>query len=117
MDTKAILNNAMMSHQLDGGNYRAWKFQIKTILQSQELLEIVDGTDAKPDDNVPADQKKKWNKKDGKATAILFASINQEQKLHVLDCKSAKEIFDTLQNIHQKKSDVRIMTLYEDFFA
>lgn len=49
--------------------------------------------------------------------ATLFASLNSDQSKLVLSCKSSKEIIDTLERIHNKKSDVYLMTLYEDYFA
>lgn len=116
MDTKAVLEHSMISHKLTGDNYRAWKFQINAILRSQELLGVVDGTETLAA-NATADVNKKWSQRDGKAMAILFASLNSEQVLHVLDCKSAKSIMDVLEGIHQKKSDVRIMSLYEEYFS
>lgn len=117
MDTKSVLEQSFVSRRLDGSNFRAWKFQMNAILRSQELVDIVDGTCAKPDETESSETKRKWQQRDGKAMAILFASINAEQSLHVLDCKSAKSIMDVLESIHMKKSDVRIMSLYEEYFA
>lgn len=117
MDTKSALEHSVISHRLDGSNYRTWKFQINAILRSQDLLGVVDGSSAKPAETAAAKDQKEWQQKDGKAMAILFASVNGEQASHLLDCKSAKGIMDLLESIHQKKSDVRVMTLYEEYFS
>lgn len=117
MDAKTAVEHSVITHRLDGSNYRVWKFQINAILRSQDLLGVVDGSNAKPAETAAEKDKKEWQQKDGKAMAILFASVNSEQASHLLDCKSAKGIIDTLESIHQKKSDVRIMTLYEDYFG
>lgn len=117
MDAKAAIEHSILSHRLDGTNYRSWKFQINAILRSQDLLGIVDGSSAKPANDADEKTKSAWLQKDGKATAILFASVNQENASDLLDCKSAKSIMDSLESIHQKKSDVRIMTLYEEYFS
>lgn len=53
MDTKAVLGHSMMSHRLDGSNFRTWKFQINNILRSQELQSVVDGSYEKPADDAP----------------------------------------------------------------
>lgn len=117
MEMKTALEHSVITHRLDGTNYRTWKFQINAILRSQDLLGIVNGTNAKPAEMAAEKDKKEWQQKDGKAMAILFASVNAEQATHLLDCKSAKGIMDLLENLHRKKSDVRIMTLYEEYFS
>lgn len=117
MDTKTFFESSMVSHRLDGSNFRTWKFQINNILRSQDLLGIVDGSIEKPEETAEAKIKNAWSQRDGKAMAILFASVNGEQSSHLLDCKSAKNIMDVLESIHSKKSDVRIMMLYEEYFG
>lgn len=111
------IENSLMSHRLDGSNFRTWRFQINAVLRAQDLVEIVNGDLAKPEDTATADEKKKWSQRDGKAMAVLFASLNADQSKLVLSCKSSKEIIDTLDSIHNKKSDVRVMGLYEEYFA
>lgn len=34
-----------------------------------------------------------------------------------MSCKTSKEIISTLESIHGKRSDVRVMGLYEEYFA
>lgn len=117
METKNAIEHSVIAHRLDGSNYRTWKFQINAILRSQDLLGVVDGSFVKPADDADSKDKTAWQQKDGKAMAILFASVNAEQASHLLDCKSAKSMMDLLESIHQKKSDVRIMILYEEYFS
>lgn len=116
MDTKAV-ENSIISHCLNSSNFRCWKFQMNAVLRSHDLLDIVNGTIAKPNNSATAEVKSKWLQRDGKAMAILFASIDQEQASYVLDCKSSNELMGMLESIHQKKSDVRVMMLYEDYFC
>lgn len=117
MNSNNAIEQSLISHRLNGSNYREWRFQINAILRAQELVEIVNGESPKPGDDASAEDKKKWSQKDGKAMATLFASLNSDQSKLVLSCKSSKEIIDTLESIHNKKSDVYLMTLYEDYFA
>lgn len=105
----------IISHRLNGSNFKLWKFQITAILRGKGLIEIVGGTETAPD---PADSRyKDWIKKDGQAMAILFSSLDSTQANHVLTCKTSNEIVLKLESIHNKTSDVRIMTLYEEYFA
>lgn len=83
-----MLQNYMMPHLLDGNNIRAWKFQINNILRSQELQTVVDESYEKPANDAAEKDKSAWLQRDGKAMAILFASLNHEQASHLLDCKT-----------------------------
>lgn len=111
------IERSVLENQLDGTNYKKWKFHITAVMRGKGLETVVNGKSQQPEDSADAKEKEAWLQRDGKATAILFASINDEQKNHVLSCTTAKEIMDKIDTIHQKKSDVRIMTLYEDYFS
>lgn len=104
--------------KLDGtANFKLWKFHVMAVLRGKDLETVVDGKYAKPAETAATKDQNEWRQKDGKATAILFGSLAAEQKLLVIACKSAKEIMDKLESIHEKKSDVRIMMLYEQYFS
>nr|XP_046482949.1 uncharacterized protein LOC124219437 [Neodiprion pinetum] len=49
--------------------------------------------------------------------AILIATLESDQAMNVLTCNSAKEIYEKLSAIHEKRSEVSVMTLYEEYFA
>lgn len=117
MNTHGAIEQSMISHRLNGSNYREWRFQINAILRAQDLVEVVNGELAKPAEDASAEDKKKWSQRDGKAMATLFASLNADQGKLVLSCKSSQQIIDTLESIHNKKSDVRVMGLYEEYFS
>lgn len=80
------------------------------------MEEVFNGTYTKPA-AAGATELKKWTQKDGMAVSVLFASLNGDQSWLVLSCKSSKEIMDLLESIHNKKSDVKVMGLYEEYFA
>ena len=48
MQTLRICPLAFTEGKLDGTNYTLWKFKITKILDSYELLDVILGTDAKP---------------------------------------------------------------------
>lgn len=110
------IENSLISHRLDGSNFKTWKFQLNAILRAKDLEDVVNGTSAKPA-VTDAAELKKWLQKDGMAISVLFASLNVDQSRLVLSCKSSKEIMDLLESIHNKKSDVKVMGLYEEYFA
>ena len=110
------IENSLISHRLDGNNFKTWKFQINAILRAKDLEDVVSGAAVKPAATEEADLKK-WLQRDGLATSVLFASLSADQSRLVLSCKSSKEIMDLLESIYNKKSDVKVMGLYEEYFV
>lgn len=76
MNQNGAIEHSLMSHRLNGSNYREWCFQVNAILRAQDLVEVTTGE--KPADDASAEDKKKWSQKDGKAMAILFASPKED---------------------------------------
>lgn len=102
-------------HRLNGSNYKLWKFQIDAVMKARNLTDVMAGT--VPAEDATNDVKSQYERNDGKAMAILISSVDSEQANHILMCKTAKEIVDKLASIHEKRSEVRIMSLYEDYFS
>lgn len=116
MSSNTAIENSLISHRLDGSNFKTWKFQINVVLRAKDLEDVVNGTAKKPEAAEDADLKK-WLQKDGLAMSVLFASLSVDQSRLVLSCKTSKDIMDLLESIHNKKSDVKVMGLYEEYFA
>ena len=49
--------------------------------------------------------------------ATIVGSLDAEQAQLILVCLSAKEIWDKLLSVHEKKCEVSIMNLYEEYLA
>ena len=76
---------AFTEGKLDGTNYTLWKFKITAILDSYELLDVILGTDAKPQptpdpanpgSTLPpdADLLQAWKRKNANALCALVTS-------------------------------------------
>lgn len=102
------------AHKLNGSNYKLWKFQIDAVLRGKGLSKYV--KEIVPT-GATAEEQETFSTNDGKAMAILIASLESDEAQHVLTCSTAKEIYDTLSAIYAKKSEVSIMTLYEEYFG
>jgi len=50
-----------------GTNFHLWKFQIHVVLLGRDLMDVVDGSDAKPEDTAAADVRAVWRRKDNQA--------------------------------------------------
>ncbi|UYV68010.1 hypothetical protein LAZ67_5002782 [Cordylochernes scorpioides] len=63
------------------------------------------------------DQRKyeKTKIKQEKALATIALSISTEQQIHVIDCKTASEVWTTLEQIFEPKSRARILQLKKQF--
>lgn len=58
-----------------GKNFSAWKFQLNVVLIAYDLLDVVNGTTAKPEDLTTEDGKK-WVKANAKATYVISSSVH-----------------------------------------
>ncbi|KAK3036233.1 hypothetical protein RJ639_030775 [Escallonia herrerae] len=85
---------------------------MEAYLQSQDLWELVAGTDAIPSD-VPenAESRRKRKIKCGKALFALRTSISKEFIDHIRDICSPKEVWETLERLFTKKNTVRLQLL------
>lgn len=110
---KARDGGSSFMHRLNGSNYKLWKFQIDAIMRSRGITDVLEGN--APEETATAEAKKQYAKDDGQAISILVASLERDQANHILACKTAKQIMDKLSSIHEKKSEVRIMNLYEEW--
>nr|CAD7594303.1 unnamed protein product [Timema genevievae] len=95
------------------GTYTAQMANIDAILCGNCLMECV--TEAM-NEGATTTQKAEFSANNGKALAVLISYLENEEALNVLTCTTEKEIYDKLIAIHQKKSEMVVMTLYEEFF-
>lgn len=106
--------SVMFTHKLNGHNYKLWKFQVDAALRGKGLVIYVKDIVAADATTVQQDI---FSINDGKAMSLLIASLESDEAQHVLTCSTAKEIYDKLSAIYAKKSEVSIMTLYDDYFG
>ena len=102
--------------KFNGQNFQLWKFQMRTVFVAQDLLEIVEGTEIKPEatENNAA-VVKAWTKKDAKAISILASSIDYMQLDYLVTCTTSREIWTKLSSIHEQKSASNKLALTNKF--
>lgn len=83
--------------KLNDANYEVWKFKMELLLMKEDLLDIVIKT--KPESVTP-----EWSAKDGKARAMIGLAVEDSQLVHIIRKQSAKEMWDTLKQIHEASS-------------
>ena len=87
--------------KFSGVNFQAWKFQMRAIFIANDILDIVEKTEGKPED---AAQKKKWEKRDAKAMFIISSSLEPDQLEYLLTCNSSAEMWSKLSTLHEQRS-------------
>lgn len=101
-DTNAKYNITKLTSE----NYFNWRFRVEMLLKDRDLWSHIK---AEKPENV---QQTVWNKEDDKAFSTIALTIADCQIQHIRNCKTAKEAWNALENIHQQDtpgSRVRIL--------
>lgn len=93
-----------------------WKFQIKIILNSCDLYDVVCG-DAEPLKSAKDGDLKEHLKADFKAQRIIVTSVGQQPLTHIVNCKTAREMWTKLITVYEQKSQTNIHMLQQKFYA
>lgn len=108
-------SEALRIEKLSDRNYQTWKTEMKCFLRGKGLLDYA-LEKIELDDQATAAEKKTYRINDDKAMAAIGLSLEIDQQIHIEDCKSAAEVWRTLEQIHEPKSRVRIMQLKKAFY-
>lgn len=95
--------------------WNLWKFQVKIILSSSDVFCVVSGDSPAP----PAADEKyaAWLKLDMKAQRVIATTVGQQPLLHILNCKTAKDMWDKLFTVYEQKSNASIHLLQQRFYS
>lgn len=110
----------------DASQFPSWKFQVRVTLNANEIFGVVSGSEAKPTPaaadataTVVAETNKRiaeWNKKDARAQRIIATTITQKLIVHIMNCETAKAMWDKLHAVFEQNSDISKQHLQEKFF-
>uniref|UniRef100_A0A5B7APG1 Uncharacterized protein n=1 Tax=Davidia involucrata TaxID=16924 RepID=A0A5B7APG1_DAVIN len=92
--------NTIVPEVLTEENYARWKIWMKSYLLSEEVWDIVMGTEAKPDE---AKKKafKTWRKKNAKALHAIQVSCGPKALSSISEKDTAKDAWDSLASLHE----------------
>lgn len=96
---------------VDSENFQLWKFQIKIMLEANDLYENV--AKAELDDSKKTAA---WQTKDANAKKILITTVSKRTLLHIIDCTTANEIWLKIHQIYEKESDQQRCSLLQAFY-
>lgn len=88
-----------------------WRFKIKLALYSSDVMDVVDGSMTRT-----AHNEIEFLKLDRKAQAIIGTTIGSSQIKHVKHCNTAKDMWDELHSIYDRKNEIMIAKLQAQFW-
>ena len=88
----------------DSTNFNSWKARLTAILDENDLDDIVLNVIEKPTTNAG---RLAYKRKQGKARKVIYDSIKKELMPNITSLNIAKECYDTLVNLYEKKAPVK----------
>ena len=110
----ASVSKAGKVDRLNGGNYRTWKFAAKMYLIQKDLWPYVNG-EAQIKQEATEEEARQYNSKVEKALATIALAVQADQQVHIVDCTTAVQAWNVLQQVYEPKSRQRIMQLKREF--
>lgn len=106
--------------KLEGAsNWLVWKFQMRQILESLDVLEWANGEEAAPaaDSQNYATALKTWKRKDVKARRAISTACGREAALQIMNCETAAEMWSTLKSNFEQASKSNILFMQQKYYA
>lgn len=104
MATDIIVSNITKIQQFDGTNFSNWKYRVGVLLDEKGLRKYIDESLADILTGAEAAKREEIRTEEKKCISILVQSIHDSQLEYVREKKLAKEMFDALCGIFERKS-------------
>ena len=85
---------------VDAESYPIWKFDVDIAINALGIG-ILLTTEVKPEGVKDVD----WARSDAKAKRVITQTIDRKAKLHIMSCKTAKEMWDKLATVYDKGTE------------
>ncbi|KAF3775183.1 hypothetical protein EJ110_NYTH42826 [Nymphaea thermarum] len=112
---------ALVSVKLNRDNYLLWQSQLESIMDSQDLLQFVDGTQVEPPKEITKDGITEvnpkfvaWRKMDRLALSWIKATVTEAILGQIMRAKTAYDAWSTLEKSYGSQSLLRIMLLRKE---
>src|SRR5215472_4376308 len=112
--------------KLDETNYTSWKFKMRMVLELQDLWNVVDGSGeipAQPVDDEGEDgsvikmEIREYERRARKAYLLIAMALSDQQLVHIRTCKTGKEAWEKLSEVHEAKGLAARLFLRRKFFT
>ena len=102
-----------LTEPLVEGKWSAWRERMKRVLTLCGVKEYVEGKIEKPTDTKGI---KNWEFNDNYAQVIIVNNITTIEMVHVSKCDTAKEMWDSLEAVHESKGHQTIVSIIRNLF-
>ncbi|XP_036334799.1 uncharacterized protein LOC118745454 [Rhagoletis pomonella] len=99
----------------DSSQWLTWKFQMVQILEAGEMFGVVNGEELLP--SAGEQEQKSWRKLDAKARRTISTALGKQPLLQILNCASAKSMWDTLKSVYEQTSTASVLFLLQKYYS
>ncbi|KAH0678932.1 hypothetical protein KY284_020017 [Solanum tuberosum] len=101
---------------LNQSNYKVWKKCMESYLVGEDLWDVVNGSNtSSPVDELENNRAyKKWKQINVKVEFILKRTISSDLFDHIIKCKSAHDIWRTLNRLFNNKNEAQLQILQNE---
>lgn len=90
--------------QFDGTNFSNWKYRVGILLDEKGLRQYIEEDVAALMSSATAERREEIRREEKKCISILVQTIHDDQLENIKEKKTAKEMFDTLCSVFERKS-------------
>lgn len=108
--------NRMMD-KFNGSNFPTWQTKARLLLMKEGVWNVVKGIEKEPTLDQGAEKQRIWQDKNDKATALIGLGLADSLIHHVDFDKTAKEVWDKLENLFGNKINNSKVFLKQKFFS
>lgn len=98
--------------KFNGEDFACWKIQMESLLEAKELAIAIQNEKIE----FTADRQPAFEKIEKRARSLLLLGLDTKHLKSVLNCKTAKQIWIRLKDLHENKSISNKMVLQKEFF-
>ncbi|KMQ86629.1 copia [Lasius niger] len=102
--------------KFDGTNFALWKYGVSFMLESQDLMEFIEGTDKQPDKETKLKEWKEWKKRQSKTSVILLSSVDQSLHINLVNCTTPKTIWHKLHLLYGDMTEDAKQRCWQQFY-
>lgn len=102
----------------DMDNWSQWQFVMQTLLDSEDALDICNGTEVKPEAGVAdyAAKLRNWTKRERMARKLIVTTVEARPLQLLINCSTACEMWTKLRNVYDLKSEESLALIQKQFF-
>jgi len=101
---------------LDETNWIVWQAKMRTALETCGVLEYIMGTIERPDISVDRRSWHNWGSNDAFTRMQIQCNITDAQMVHVNQCKTAFDMWNNLEGVHDNKGHQTLVVYMRNLF-